>query len=91
MDEWWDAHNIAQVLQAWKIAQVKRQYHKQVIESNKSAREFKAKMTQGNRKHKMFVSRFEPLALVPAFTSVKGFHYPPVYQKDPSTELHRLQ
>ena len=28
-----------------------------------------------NRKHKGFVSRFEPPLYVPAFTTVKGFHY----------------
>ena len=59
------------------IAQIKKQDHKQVNESNKGQEKLKTKLTQGNRKRKKFVSRFEPVALVPAFTSVKGFHYLP--------------
>ena len=43
------------------ISQVQKLDLKQVIESNRVQEKFKAKWTQSNRKHKIFVSRFEPL------------------------------
>ena len=77
-----------QVLQAWNNSTNKEQDHKQVNESNKVQENLKTKLTQGNRKRKKFVSRFEPVALVPAFTSVKGFHYPP---RKPTTVYNKTR
>ena len=68
---------------------------KQVIESNRVQEKIKATMTQNNRKHKMFVSRFEPPLYSPPSPPwrVSTIHRGRLQRstKDPSTELHNLQ
>ena len=65
-----------------------KQYHKQELKSNKEQQE-KQSQTQS------ICFEVRATALLPAFTAVKGFHYPPRNfirsTEDRSTELHHLQ
>ena len=59
---------------------------KQVIESNRVQEKFKVRMDTSQSQTQDICFEVRATALLPAFTSVKGFHYPPrtlttVYQR----------
>ena len=77
------------------IAQRKKQDHKQVIESKLVQEKLKTRIDTRQSQTQDICFEVRATALLPAFTSVKGFHYPPRTltrpTKDQSTELHHLQ